>query len=158
MVTLVPNLEGSEYNDDQRFAKIKTPDPMQRVPHRQYVCDSCKTVATRKSTRCPEYDGEFCHLEEIPEGRRGPGQLEEAWRGGWNATWWCTNCHILHKWHMCAPYTESLKIKMRFELEILRAKVLNKLHANSIQYKRDDQSWSKQPRLYPIWARDENSS
>jgi len=158
IVTLVPNLEGSEYNDDHRFAKIKTPDVTQRVPHRQYVCDSCKTVATRKSTRCPEYDGEFCNLEEIQEGQRGPGQLEEAWRGGWNATWWCTNCHILHRWNICAPYKESLKIKMRFELKILKEDVLNKLHANSKQYKSEAHSWSKLPKQYPIWARDENSS
>jgi len=153
MLTLVPNLEGSEYNDDHRFAKIKTPDAMGIQPHRQYVCDCCKTVATRRSTRSPEYDGEFCHLSDIPQGRRGPEKLEEAWRNGWNATWWCTNCHILHKWNMCAPYEESQKIKMRFELQILKTSVLNKLYFKSRQYKRDDWSWSKHPRQYPIFER-----
>jgi len=47
---------------------------------------------------------------------------------------------------------------MRFELKILKEDVLNKLHANSKQYKSEDHSWSKLPKQYPIWARDENSS
>ena len=158
ILTLIPSLQGPEYNDDFRFAKRKTPDVKKREVHRQYLCDSCKTIVTRKSTRCPEYDGEFCNLEQIQEGQRGPGQLEEAWRGGWDATWWCTNCHILHSWKMSAPYKESLKNKMRFQLQILKTVELDKLQANSMWYKSKDDSWRKLPKQYPIFARDENSS
>ena len=156
--TLVPSLRGPEYKNDFRFAVKKTPDAKKREAHRQYVCDSCKCIVTRKTSRCPEFDGEFCCLKEIPEGQRGPGLLEAAWLRGWDATWWCTNCHLLHRWKLTAPFSEPLKNRMRFELKILKKEVLDKLRAQSLAYRREDDSLPSLPKLYPIFERDYNSS
>ena len=157
-VSLVASLRGPEYKNDFRFAVRKTPDANKREVHRQYVCDSCKSIVTRKSSRCPEFDGEFCCLQEIPEGQRGPGRLEEAWLGGWDATWWCTNCHLLHRWKLTAPFSEALKNRMRFELKILKKEVLDRLRAASLEYRLEDDSLPSLPKLYPIFERDYNSS
>jgi len=59
---------------------------------------------------------------------------------------------------MTAPYEESVKIRMRFELKILKTDVLNKLHANSLAYRRDDASSRSLPKQYPIFERYEHSS
>ena len=59
---------------------------------------------------------------------------------------------------MYAPYKESLKNCMRFELKILKKEVLDKLRAKSLAYRREDDSLSSLPKLYPIFERDYNSS
>jgi len=80
---LVPALyEGSTYRDDFRFVGRKQFDKERKQKHRQYVCDSCFAVCTRKSTRAPEYDGEYLHKHQLPKGVRGPTDLEKAWRDG----------------------------------------------------------------------------
>ena len=80
---LIPALhEASVYRDDFRFVSRKQFDRERKKKHRQYVCDSCFAVCTRKSTRAPEYDGEYIHKHWLPKGTRGPADLEKAWRDG----------------------------------------------------------------------------
>ena len=142
---LIPALhEASVYRDDFRFVSRKQFDRERKKKHRQYVCDSCFAVCTRKSTRAPEYDGECLHKHQLPKGVRGPTDLEKAWRDGWNATWWCTSCWIQHLWKMHPRFDNKLKNRMRFQLGILTGERLSQLWRNSRWYE-DKGNWRASP-------------
>ncbi len=71
-------------DQDYRFS------PQKRT--RQIACDYCGAIKTWNHNRLPEIDGLYLHINEQPKGKRTWRNLQNAYKKGWNATWWCTRC------------------------------------------------------------------
>ena len=57
------------------IARRKQLDPSGQEKHCQHVCDRCSHVIARRRPALPEYDGQALHLDELPDGPRGPRDL-----------------------------------------------------------------------------------
>lgn len=140
-VTLVPMLCENDYIDDNRFARLNKPDPQGLEGCKQYVCDACLAVCSRKSAGCPSFDGQYVNLDLL-EGPRGPFDLKKAWLGGWDASWLCTACWCIKLWQLRLPLQQDDKVQMRFLLGIVTKPMLDALRIGSKKYKSQRSSGS----------------
>ena len=127
---LIPDFMDSDYRDDFRVEVEKS---LVRTGKRiigSTLCDSCHMVITRKTTRCPEYGGQYMFIHKIWDsldtemreshgGKVGPTVCYQAWLHGWNATWWCTRCWLQNEWGTTPPFNDAVQMKMRFRLCIV---------------------------------------
>ena len=131
--TPVPDLYHVDYIDDDRFSRLNKPDLHGKERSRQYVCDQCRIVYSRKPTGCPAFDGQYVNLKAV-DPPRDPIRLKEAWLGGWDATWRCTACWCETLWDLQMPLKEVDKVQMRFHLEITTGQKLYSLWFGSRKY------------------------
>ena len=118
----LPDLRNMQkYSDDYRFVVEKQQDHVGQRTHRQYICDCCGCVVVRRSSRFPEFDGQFLYLDNIPTDNRNPLAMKKAWRTkDWNASFWCTACWCKCRYCLNEPLREDDKWRVRIELGLVK--------------------------------------
>jgi hypothetical protein len=120
-------------DQDYRFS------PQKRT--RQIACDYCGTIKTWNHNRLPELDGLYLHINEQPKGKRTWRNLQNAYKKGWNATWWCTRCWA-SQYYKHTDIEEPILDDVRRLLGIVKQEDIDWAGEAKRKFKQEDIDWA----------------